>query len=54
MNEYAMLIESINLFFASPNWQKLQSIFGECCFSILAKVAMAWPGLCEAGQLVPL
>ena len=31
----------LSVFFASLNWQKLQSIFGEYCISKMAKVAMA-------------
>ncbi len=31
------------VFFASLNWRKLQTIFGECCISKMAKVATALP-----------
>ncbi len=35
--------DNFKLFFASLKWRKLQTIFGECCISKMAKVATALP-----------
>lgn len=42
---------SISVFFASTFWRKLQSIFGECCISKLAKVAKASAGSFPASHV---
>ena len=43
---------SDGMFFATPFWKKLQSIFGHCCMSVLDIIAMVWTGVAQSGSIV--